>query len=85
MVELRMEKLVTSERTMGHDLNEIADKLVIVEILYILAANPASTREVGSSLKTIFGLDSDGDRMAEVLESLVARNLVRKFSNFPYF
>jgi hypothetical protein len=55
-----MEKLVTSELAKGDDLDEIADKLVVVETLYILAANPASTDEVGGRLKNIFGLDPNG-------------------------
>jgi hypothetical protein len=77
-----MEKSVPSELTNGHDLNEIADKLVVVETLYILAPNSASPREVVGRLKNIFGFDSNGDRVMAVLESLAARNLIRKSSNF---
>ena len=78
-----MEKLVTSEPATGNDLNEIADKLIIVETLYILAASPASPREVVNRLKSIFGLDSNENRVIGVLGGLADRNLIRKFSNFP--
>jgi len=78
-----MEKLVKSEPATGNGLNEIADKLVIIETLYILAASPASPRDVVSRLKSIFGFDSNEDQVVEVLGGLADRNLIRKFSNLP--
>ncbi|HYB04354.1 MAG TPA: hypothetical protein VED17_07825 [Nitrososphaerales archaeon] len=83
MTELSMEKLVKSEPATGNGLNEIADKLVIIETLYILAASPASPRDVVSRLKSIFGFDSNEDQVVEVLGGLADRNLIRKFSNLP--
>ncbi len=83
LAELSLENPAKSISEKERGANEIADSLVGVEALYILAANPATTREVVSRLRTNFGLDAETDQIRPVLANLITRKLIRNFGSLP--
>jgi len=63
--------------------DEIAESLITVETLYIIASNPVSLRELTGRLKTNFGMNVSADQVNQVLENLVEGRMIRKFVNIP--
>jgi hypothetical protein len=78
-----MGELVVSESTKSRGVNEISDKLVEVETLYVLASKPVALQDLVSRLRTIFAFESNIDGVNEVLEQLQSRKMVRRFSYYP--
>jgi hypothetical protein len=62
--------------------DEVANKLMEVEILYILASRPAATGELVAQLKGTFGLETDSTQVGQMIEKLDTLRWIRKFSSF---
>lgn len=74
--------LINREQQYSHKGQEIAGKLDVVEVLYVLASKPAIVLDLNGRLKAAFGLEMDFSRVGEVVEILDSRRLIRKFSNY---
>ena len=77
-----MEYLIAPESEITKT-DEIAENLITVEILYIIAANPTSAREMIARLKTNFGLVAEADHVNVHLENLIVERMIRKFATIP--
>jgi hypothetical protein len=73
--ELGLEYLIAPESEVTKT-DEIAESLVTVEILYILASNPASQLQILNRLRTNFDLIADADRVKKVMEELIAGRMI---------
>jgi hypothetical protein len=79
LAELSLQNPVTTE---PHEMNEIAQILYDVEVLYILAPKPLSLNQLVNRLKTTFGLETNPIELKRVLDLLDSRRVVRMLSNY---
>lgn len=82
MAGLIEEDLISHGQQDSRKGQEIACKLDIVEVLYVLASKPGTVSDLNSRLRATFGFEMEFSRSREVIEILDSRKLVRKFSNY---
>jgi hypothetical protein len=78
-----MGKLVTPLRDDSLEVNEVAGKLIEVEVLYVTSSKPAKLHELAGRLKATFGLDAKPHEINEAIESLESQRVIRRLSNYP--
>jgi hypothetical protein len=78
-----MENILDSSSELGFSrINEISEKLIGIEVLYVLASKPCGNSELASRLMTTFGFEVDSKTLEDVIEELESLHLVGGSSNY---